>query len=179
MEIFQKTRIPGEKIFLIMPRPKNAVCSGDFLYSVSTQTQIRENGDFRQSRKASDKYKKDVFPGRATRGSRKTYPKTPRLPCGDTLQIERRGKRRSRRKIRHKGRGDASPVKRIVPPPFLESRRGRGDLFSALSRAKEASRRHALNRVFLFSHFAGEITFLPPIYGCNTSGIVTLPSACK
>lgn len=79
MEIFQKTRIPDEKIFLIMPRPKNAVCSGDFLYSVSTQTQIRENGDFRQSRKASDKYKKGVFPGRRRAGSRKTYPKTPRV----------------------------------------------------------------------------------------------------
>ena len=73
--------------------------------------------------------------------------------------------------------GDAR--QKDCPAAFFESRRGIGDLFSALSRAKEASRRHALNRVFLFSHFAGEITFLPPIYGCNTSGIVTLPSACK
>ena len=25
----------------------------------------------------------------------------------------------------------------------------------------------------------GKMTFLPPIYGCNASGMVTLPSACK
>ena len=31
----------------------------------------------------------------------------------------------------------------------------------------------------IFHYLLGVMTFLPPIYGCNTAGIVTLPSACK
>ena len=38
---------------------------------------------------------------------------------------------------------------------------------------------HCVHGTLVFYYLFGVITFLPPMYGCNAAGIVTLPSACK